>query len=441
MWKDRTLDTIFALSSGKLPSGVAVIRVSGEKAFSIVEKLYGKLPPARMMALGKLVSLDGEFLDSGLVVVFPAPHSFTGDDCVEFHLHGGKAVVSRFLEELSRFPQCRIAEPGEFSRRAFENGKLDLTEAEGLADLIEAETESQRRLAVMGASGKLAALYRGWRKKLINARALIEAELDFSDEGDVPGSVPDSVWSDLSVLNSSIKRHIENGIRAASLRDGVKVVIAGAPNSGKSSIINRLAGRDVAIVTDVEGTTRDALELRITLAGLPILVTDTAGLRRTDDKIELMGIDTAINRVREADLILLVEDMSVPIAVELPNVDAPIWRLGNKSDILTGDSKRWPIQFSAKTGQGFQAFVGKLELFCEDFFEGIDDLIPARKRQIDHLKNTVLEIDSANNGKDSDLVLCAEHLRRAADSLGRITGDIDVEDILDVIFSEFCIGK
>lgn len=441
MWKDRTLDTIFALSSGKLPSGVAVIRVSGEKAFSIVEKLYGKLPPARMMALGKLVSLDGEFLDSGLVVVFPAPHSFTGDDCVEFHLHGGKAVVSRFLEELSRFPQCRIAEPGEFSRRAFENGKLDLTEAEGLADLIEAETESQRRLAVMGASGKLAALYRGWREKLINARALIEAELDFSDEGDVPGSVTDSVWSDLSVLNSSIKRHIENGIRAASLRDGVKVVIAGAPNSGKSSIINRLAGRDVAIVTDVEGTTRDALELRITLAGLPILVTDTAGLRKTDDKIELMGIDTAINRVREADLILLVEDMSVPIAVELPNVDAPIWRLGNKSDILTGDLKRWPIQFSAKTGQGFQAFVGKLELFCEGFFEGIDDLIPARKRQIDHLKNTVLEIDSANKGKNSDLVLCAEHLRRAADSLGRITGDIDVEDILDVIFSEFCIGK
>lgn len=436
------MDTIFALSSGKLPSGVAVIRVSGNEVQNIIKSIRGKVPPARMMAYGSLYSLEHEFLDSALTVFFPAPNSFTGEDCVEFHLHGGKAVVARFLNELSKFENCRIAEAGEFSKRAFANGKLDLTEAEGLADLIDAETESQRRLAVMGASGALAELYREWRQELLRARAMIEAELDFVEEQDIPDSVSDQIWDKLKLLSSTIKKHVADGYRAQAMRDGIKIVIAGAPNSGKSSIINRLAGRDVAIVTDEEGTTRDALEIRLILAGLPVLVTDTAGIRETANKVEKIGIDTALKRLQEADLILHIEDMSSPVEITLPaDNNAEIWRLGNKVDLVRGDDSRWPIQFSAETGEGFEEFLDKLIEFCNSFSESLGDLVPARKRQFDLLKETISEIDSALMLKDLDLTLRAEHLRRAGDMLGRITGDIDVEDILDVIFSQFCVGK
>ena len=436
------MDTIFALSSGKLPSGVAVIRVSGNEVQNVIKSIRGKVPPARMMAYGPLHSLKHEFLDSALTVFFPAPNSFTGEDCVEFHLHGGKAVVARFLDELSKFENCRIAEAGEFSKRAFANGKLDLTEAEGLADLIDAETESQRRLAVMGASGALAELYREWRQELLQARAMIEAELDFVEEQDIPDSVSDRIWDKLKLLSSTIKKHVADGYRAQAMRDGIKIVIAGAPNSGKSSIINRLAGRDVAIVTDEEGTTRDALEIRLILAGLPVLVTDTAGIRETANKVEKIGIDTALKRLQEADLILHIEDMSSPVEITLPaENNAEIWRLGNKVDLVSGDDSRWPIQFSAETGEGFEEFLDKLIEFCNSFSESLGDLVPARKRQFDLLKETISEIDSALMLKDLDLTLRAEHLRRASDMLGRITGDIDVEDILDVIFSQFCVGK
>lgn len=436
------MDTIFALSSGKLPSGVAVIRVSGNEVQNIIKSIRGKVPPARMMAYGSLYSLEHEFLDSALTVFFPAPNSFTGEDCVEFHLHGGKAVVARFLNELSKFENCRIAEAGEFSKRAFANGKLDLTEAEGLADLIDAETESQRRLAVMGASGALAELYREWRQELLQARAMIEAELDFVEEQDIPDSVSDRIWDKLKLLSSTIKKHVADGYRAQAMRDGIKIVIAGAPNSGKSSIINRLAGRDVAIVTDEEGTTRDALEIRLILAGLPVLVTDTAGIRETANKVEKIGIDTALKRLQEADLILYIEDMSAPVEITLPaDNNAEIWRLGNKVDLVRGDHSRWPIQLSAETGEGFEEFLNKLIDFCSSFSESLGDLVPARKRQFDLLEETISEIDSALMLKDLDLTLRAEHLRRASDMLGRITGDIDVEDILDVIFSQFCVGK
>ncbi len=264
------MDTIFAVSSGLLPSGVAVIRLSGPHVINIVKTLCGFLPKARFMHYGNLTARDGSFLDSALTVFFPAPHSFTGEDCAEFHLHGGKAVVNRFLDELSTFAGCRMAEAGEFSRRAFMEGKLDLVQAEGLADLIEAETESQRRLAIMGTSGRLTALYRDWRSKLMKARAFIEVELDFADETDVPNSVSDKIWKDVENLRTSLQKHIDEGERASILRDGLQIVIAGAPNSGKSSIMNRLAGKPVAIVTDEAGTTRDALEIRLVLGGIPI---------------------------------------------------------------------------------------------------------------------------------------------------------------------------
>lgn len=435
------MDTIFALSSGKLPSGVAVIRVSGEMVKTIVETFLHKIPVPRMMTYGQLFSEKGEFLDSALTVFFPGPSSFTGEDCVEFHLHGGRAVVERFLSELQTFDRCRLAEPGEFSRRAFFNGKLDLTEAEGLADLIEAETESQRRLAVMGASGKLAVIYRQWRKDLINARAMIEAELDFSDEEDVLGSVSDVVWQKLELLNQSIMDFIEKSKRVATTRDGIKVVIAGAPNAGKSSIINRLTGRSVAIVTDEEGTTRDALETRLVINGYPILLTDTAGLRATENKVEKIGIEVAYERVKDADLVLLVDDLSNPVSIELPQTKAEIWHIGNKVDLVNGSEQKWPIQFSTKTGEGFQSFFNKLEMFCQKFSYDTGEVVTARRRQLNLLELTVEEIGKAINSVRSDLSIRAEHLRLAADSLGKITGDIDVEDILDVIFSEFCIGK
>ncbi|EYS90814.1 tRNA modification GTPase mnmE [Bartonella bacilliformis str. Heidi Mejia] len=435
------MDTIFAVSSGLLPSGVAVIRVSGPRVVDIVKTLCGCLPKARFMHHGDLIARDGSFLDSALTVFFPRPHSFTGEDCAEFHLHGGKAVVNRFLDELSTFTGCRLAEAGEFSRRAFIEGKIDLVQAEGLADLIEAETESQRRLAVMGANGHLTELYRHWRNKLMTARALIEAELDFSDEADVSNFSSDKVWQNMQELSDSLCEHIAEGERANILRDGIKIVIVGVPNSGKSSIINRLAGRPVAIVTEEEGTTRDALEVRLVLGGLPVLVMDTAGFRETESKIEQLGIDIAKQHVLDADLVILVDDMKNPQKISLPNTSAEIWRVGNKLDICEGDKTRWPIQFSALNGLNFDYFLKEIESFCLHRIAEIGNIFPARKRQIQLLKEAVKEIDSSINYTFLDLSLRAEHLRRASDALGRITGDIDVEDLLDIIFSQFCIGK
>ncbi|MCZ2203516.1 tRNA uridine-5-carboxymethylaminomethyl(34) synthesis GTPase MnmE [Bartonella sp. A05] len=435
------MDTIFAVSSGLLPSGVAVIRLSGPHVVDIVKTLCGCLPKARFMHYGDLTARDGSFLDSALTVFFPGPYSFTGEDCAEFHLHGGKAVVNRFLDELALFTGCRIAEAGEFSRRAFAEGKLDLVQAEGLADLIEAETESQRRLAVMGTSGTLTKLYRDWRHKLMTARALIEAELDFSDEADIPGSVSDKVWQNMEELCHSLRKHIAEGERASVLRDGIKIVIAGAPNSGKSSIINRLAGRSVAIVTEEAGTTRDALEIRLVFGGLPVFLTDTAGFRETENKIEQLGIETAKQCVKDADLVILVNDMNNPQKIDLPETSAEIWNVGNKLDLYEGDGAHWFIQFSALSGLNFDHFIKEIETFCLRRVSEIGNVVPARKRQLQLLKEAVKEIDDSVKYVSLDLSLRAEHLRRASDALGRITGDIDVEDLLDVIFSQFCIGK
>ncbi|EJF76498.1 tRNA uridine-5-carboxymethylaminomethyl(34) synthesis GTPase MnmE [Bartonella birtlesii] len=435
------MDTIFAVSSGLLPSGVAVIRLSGPHVINIVKTLCGFLPKARFMHYGNLTARDGSFLDSALTVFFPAPHSFTGEDCAEFHLHGGKAVVNRFLDELSTFAGCRMAEAGEFSRRAFMEGKLDLVQAEGLADLIEAETESQRRLAIMGTSGRLTALYRDWRSKLMKARAFIEVELDFADETDVPNSVSDKIWKDVENLRTSLQKHIDEGERASILRDGLQIVIAGAPNSGKSSIMNRLAGKPVAIVTDEAGTTRDALEIRLVLGGIPIFLTDTAGFRETENKIEQLGIEVARKHIRDADLVILVYDMINPKEIELPKTSAEIWRVGNKLDLYEKNENNWSIQFSTITGLNFDYFIKEIESFCLRRAAEIGNLVPARKRQLQLLKEAVKEIEFSINYHTLDLSLRAEHLRRASDFLGKITGDIDVEDLLDVIFSEFCIGK
>ncbi|OYR11983.1 tRNA uridine-5-carboxymethylaminomethyl(34) synthesis GTPase MnmE [Brucella grignonensis] len=439
--REHLQDTIFALSSGRLPSGVAVVRISGPQVRFVIETIIGKMIEPRYAAYKTFRTRNGDAIDRGLALFFPGPNSFTGEDCAEFHLHGGIAVVEKLLEELGSFPNCRIAEAGEFTRRAFTNGKMDLTIAEGLADLIAAETEGQRRLALQVASGAQRQLYTEWRQRLVRARALIEAELDFADESDVPGSVSGQVWEQLKGLQGEIARHIESGKRAAMLRDGLHVVIAGAPNAGKSSLLNFLAGREIAIISEEAGTTRDLLEVKLNLGGIPVYVTDTAGLRETTSKVEKIGIDRARERAAEADLVLLLEDMQNPIAVSLDNGGADIWTIGTKADLGTGDRAAWQYLISTRTADGLNHLLEALQAFAEERIGLINDAVPTRQRHINLLQSTISEIDTAAERDDLPLELRAENMRRASQYLGRITGDVDVEEILDVIFSQFCIGK
>lgn len=434
-------DTIFALSSGRLPSGVAVVRISGPQVRFAIETILGSQIEPRYAAYKTFRSRNGDPIDRGLALFFPGPNSFTGEDCAEFHLHGGVAVVERLLEELGAFENYRMAEAGEFTRRAFANGKMDLTIAEGLADLIAAEKEGQRRLALQVASGSQRQLYTDWRQRLVRARALIEAELDFADESDVPGSVSDQVWIELAALKKEIGQHIESGKRAAMLRDGLHVVIAGAPNAGKSSLLNFLAGREIAIISEEAGTTRDLLEVKLDLGGIPVYVTDTAGLRQTASKVEKIGIEKARERAAEADLVLLLEDMQNPVPVLLDESDAELWSVGTKADIGNDRPGNWQYRISTRTGENLDALITALQRFAEGRIGQINDVVPTRQRHINLLKSTMLEIEAARARTDLPLELCAENMRRASQYLGRITGDVDVEEILDVIFSQFCIGK
>lgn len=434
-------DTILILSSGRLPSGVAVVRISGPRVRFVLETIVGAVPPPRNAAYKLFRSRNGDPIDRGLVLFFPGPNSFTGEDCAEFHLHGGKAVVEKLLTELSELAGCRIAEAGEFTRRAFSNGKMDLTIAEGLADLIAAETEGQRRLALQVASGTQHELYTEWRQRLLRARAFIEAELDFADESDVPGSVSEQVWQSLALLKSEIENHIASGKRASMLRDGLHVVIVGAPNAGKSSLLNFLAGREVAIISEEAGTTRDLLEVKLDLGGIPVYVTDTAGLRETESVIEKIGIERARARMANADLVLVLEDMNDPIPIATEETSAALWTVGTKADLNDTSSSDWTYRISTKSGEGLDRLLSDLQAFAEAQIGQIEDAVPTRQRHINLLRSTVTEIDRALAGTHLPLELRAENMRLASQYLGRITGDVDVEEILDVIFSQFCIGK
>lgn len=434
-------DTIFALSSGRLPSGVAVLRISGPQTGFVVETICQKTPEVRKAVYCRFKDPHGEILDSGLVIYFAGPNSFTGEDCAEFHIHGGIAVVEKFLETLSDFKNCRLAEAGEFTRRAFANGKMDLTMAEGLADLISSETETQRRLAQQVASGAQRNLYMEWRQKIIQSRAFIEAELDFADEGDVPGSVSDRIWEEMRLFTSIIEKHIEDGKRGSMLRDGFHIVIIGAPNAGKSSLMNLLAARDVAIISDEAGTTRDLLEVKLNLNGVVSYITDTAGIRETEGKIEKIGIQRAKDKAIEADLILYIEDASEPIIVETSEFSAPVWKIGNKADLSNNQNISYKYMISAKSGEGVSILLNDLTGFITEKTKLQSDVVPTRRRHIDLLNKCKTEIHNAYINDRLPLELRAENLRHASQYLGRITGDVDVEDILDVVFSQFCIGK
>ncbi len=447
-------DTIYALSSGAVPSGVAVIRVSGSRTREIVETLCGRLPEPRKAMLSKLRHpQSGDVLDEAVVLYFEGPASFTGEDVAEFQCHGGRAVVSSLLGVVGSFEGCRPAEAGEFTRRAFDRGRMDLTEVEGLADLIAAETESQRKQAMRQMGGALGQLYEDWRKRLIHMRAMIEADFDFADEEDVPGSVAEEVWKEAAQLHSEIADHLERSKSGERLRTGLQVVLMGAPNAGKSSLLNAIAGRDVAIVTEEAGTTRDVIEVHLDLGGYPVTLVDTAGLRQAEGIVEREGIRRAEAKGREADLILWAME---PGGVKLDDPEAglpadlrsgvPVWSIQTKADLETPPERdssgtNEEITCSSKNAEGMSVLLTRLTRFAEETISLGEAPLATRERHRHYLKDCLAGLRTAVDAQYLPAELRAEDLRRAADALGRITGRIDVEDLLDVIFRDFCIGK
>lgn len=429
--------TIFALSSGAPPAGVAVVRLSGAGSFGALEALTKKpLPKPRQAVVRTLIGRAGQILDEALVLAFHGPHSFTGEDSVELHLHGSRAVVTAVLAELEKMDGLRLAEAGEFSRRAFENGRIDLVEAEGLAELISAETEMQRRLAVEQSFGHQSDLYNDWAARLTHARAMIEADLDFADEDDVPGSVADRILVDVTALQKELLEHLAAARAGEIIRDGYRIAIVGAPNAGKSSLLNALADREVAIVTEVAGTTRDIIQVDLDLDGYLVRLFDTAGLRETDDLVEKEGVRRAIAMMEQADLVLLLEEIdSVSKRDTLPpNKD--VLHVGSKVD-LHQSSEVYDVCVSAKDGTGLAALRTLLLKKVQAVWSG--SVAPVRHRQLNLLAEVSASIAEALIV--DQLELRAEHLRAAASAFGRITGRVDVEQLLDVIFSQFCIGK
>jgi tRNA modification GTPase len=433
-------DTIFALSSGTLPSGVAVIRISGPGVKHALVKLCGIVPETRRAELRKIRAADGGIIDSGLVLFFAGPKSFTGEDAAELHVHGGKGVVAAIFGELGGLAGLRQAEAGEFTRRAFLNGKMDLTGAEALADLIASETETQRRFAMANSAGQQGVLYRGWRARILQARAMVEAELDFADEADVGDTASATAWPDMHQLAEEIEAHLASYHRAEIIREGFRVVIVGAPNAGKSSLLNALAARDVAIVTEEPGTTRDLIEVPLDLGGVKVLVTDTAGLRKNAGRVETVGIERARERAAAADLILLLTDLSDPLPITDGFGNVPIWTLGTKADLVRGI----PVAahdhvVSVRDGDGLDRLIGALAATAMEA-ASVTGVLPSRLRHVELLSRCKALLETALAG-GRGLELRAEDLRLAGDALGRIVGTVDVKELLDAIFSNFCIGK
>ena len=437
-------DTIFALSTGAPPAGVAVVRLSGSSVRFGLETLVGSIPEPRRASLRSVRARGGEVIDKGLVLFFPVPASFTGEDMAELHLHGGRAVVAAILAELETLSGFRAAEAGEFTRRAFANQRMDLTQVEGLADLILAETEAQRRQALRQADGVLRRLYDGWRDQLIRARALIEAELDFPEEDDVPGSVSVQVWDAVAALEKEIVNHVADR-RGERLRDGAEIVILGPPNAGKSSLINAIAQRDVAIVTPEPGTTRDLIEVRLDLGGYPVTLVDTAGLREADSVVEQEGIRRAEERAAKADVVVWLRDVTDDDRGTGPLPGAVT--VGTKIDLIDSEGERlrrtagFDVILSARTGEGVSSLLALLAGRVADHLPAAESILTTRSRHRTALLGCLEALHCALDEPDRPIELRAEDLRRAGDALGRITGRIDVEDLLDVIFRDFCIGK
>lgn len=433
-------DTIFALSSGLPPAAVAVLRISGPRAGAVLRTLAGKVPEPRRAVLRTLRHPDGgEAIDQALVLWFPGPGSETGEDMAELQLHGGRAVIAAALEVLGAIDGCRLAEPGEFTRRAFENGRLDLTAVEGLADLIAAETEAQRRHAFRQLTGLLGKRAESWRRKLIEALALLEAGIDFPDEGDVPAHVDEGARALARDLASEIDEVTRTSARGERLREGLTIAIAGPPNAGKSSLFNALAKRPAAIVSPHAGTTRDVLELKLDLAGFPVTVLDTAGIRDSADPVEQEGVARARARAAEADLVLWITET----ATRRDAAPSGAWLIRNKADLQAkdgpGPGDNPDFMISALAGTGVQALLAALEAFARETLAGAESALIARARHRTLLNETAAALRRGLAATAEELL--AEELRLAARMLGRLVGRVDVEDVLDALFAGFCIGK
>jgi len=489
-------ETIYALSSGRPPAAIAVVRISGPGAGAALTALMGKVPEPRKAALARVRSGDGEIIDQALALWFPGPHSETGEDVAELQLHGGHAVVTAVFAALAQVDGLRPAEAGEFTRRAFENGKVDLTAVEGLADLVKAETEGQRRQAFRQMAGGLRDRSDNWRTKLIQALALVEARIDFSDEADVPQDLVAPALQIARSLEGDIASVLAQGNRGERLREGLVVAIAGPPNAGKSMLLNRIAKREVAIVSPYAGTTRDVIEVHLDLLGLPVTLLDTAGIRETDDPVEREGVRRARTRAAAADLVLWVveagdatrvadngETGRVTCLSSCESGQVPVWLIRNKIDLQQGVSQRnerqiqskgksersvrvneplrnvvkktltekSEIEFtfsesefaiSAKTGEGLDTLLDALAQHAKSFLAGTESMLVTRERHRLALQDAREALHRAlTPDLSSHEDLLAEELRLAARALGRLTGRVDVDDILDVIFRDFCIGK
>ena len=455
-------DTIIALASGAGRAGIAVIRVSGSASSALLRQLSAQepgvsretpLPAPRRAAIRSLHGSDGAFLDEALVLWMPGPNSYTGEDTVELHVHGGPAVVAAVLDAALRTGLCRVAEPGEFTRRAFDAGRMDLTQAEAIGDLIDAETEGQRRQAGRLYQGEAARTFEGWRGLLMTAMASLEASIDFPDEADIPGEIDLSALEPIEALAAELEAALRDAGRLALVREGFRVAILGPPNAGKSSLMNRLARREAAIVSPIAGTTRDVIEVRLVLAGFPVWIADTAGLREASDAIEAEGVRRALARAEEADLRIWVSDaadVSRETSVAGPGTprDGDLEVL-NKADLIQPAPAparalgKDVFVVSARTGAGGDALESRLVQIVRERLEGDEAPLVTRARHRELVEEALLAVNralhAARAGIGAELV--SEDLRLAARALGRITGTIDVEDLLERIFSQFCVGK
>ncbi len=443
--------TIYALSTVYGKSGVAVIRISGTNALEAVKYMtdlsVADLKPRYAYFVSLHHSLTRQTIDKCLLLYFKAPNSFTGEDIVELQVHGSKAVIKASMDSLSQLKDFRLAEAGEFSKRAFYNQKMDLTEAEGLADLIDAETSEQQKYAIRQMEGGLKNLYNDWRETLLKILAHLEAYIDFPDE-DIPHSVVDTMMNDVFKLRNSIMEHLQGDNIGERLREGFRVVIVGPPNAGKSSLLNAIANREAVIVSDIAGTTRDAIDIHLDLGGYPIIFTDTAGLREAEEEIEQKGIALAYRKIQDADLLICLFDAEKDSVQLFDNIKKSfknsILTVANKADKLLPDkiaelSAAGCLVISAKHKDGVKILLDNIKQQISERFTSNSNLLITRQRYRDALKLCLENLQMFSF--DKEIELTAEDIRLAARELGKITGRIEVDEILDKIFGSFCIGK
>jgi tRNA modification GTPase len=435
-----TSSTIFAVATGFGRAAITVIRISGPRTRFILETIAGGVPQPRRLVLRRLRAPgSAEALDQALVAWMPGPQSFTGEDQAELHIHGGVAARNAVVSALARITGCQAAAPGEFTRRAFLNGRMDLSSVEGLADLIDAETEAQRRQALRQLEGALGGLAEAWRERLIEALAQLEAALDFSDEGDVPGHLESAAATVVAELGATIGQNLADARRGERLRDGFVVVLAGPPNAGKSTLLNALARRDVAIVSDRPGTTRDAIEVRCDLGGLPVTFVDTAGLRESDDPVEQAGMARTRAQLGSADLTLWLVAPDAP-GEAAPEESGPVLRIATKADVAPGHGEA-DMSVSALTGTGLESLLDRIESEAQAAL-GSGDAVITRERHRGALTRARDALGRAGDALDEGRTeLAAEDVRLALRAIGEITGRVDVEQVLDRLFATFCIGK